>query len=176
MIGAHVGPTVSHTTGRVHTIDFRAGTALFGHFGIEWDLTRAGEAERDRLAAWVRLYKQLRGLLHNGTVVRSDHPDPSLWVHGIVAADLSQAVYAIASTATAVWSPPGQVRLPGLSPDATYRLAPLPPGDELHAPTKHALPWWDAGVELSGRTLAVAGVQAPVLFPERLVLLHATRR
>ncbi|MFC7533193.1 alpha-galactosidase [Actinoplanes sp. GCM10030250] len=175
MIGAHVGPTVSHTTGRVHTLDFRAGTALFGHFGIEWDLTQADTADRERLAAWIRLYKQIRELLHNGTVIRSDHPDPSLWVHGVVADDLSQAVYALASTATTVWSPPGQVRLPGLDPGAAYHLAPLPPGDQVDAPTKHRLPWWDAGVTLNGRALAVAGVQAPVLFPERLVLIHARR-
>jgi alpha-galactosidase len=176
MIGAHVGPTVSHTTGRVHTLDFRAGTALFGHFGIEWDLTGAGDADRERLAAWVRLYKELRGLLHTGTVVRSDHPDPSLWVHGVVADDRSQAVYALASTATPVWSPPGRVRLPGLDPDAVYRVAPLPPGDQSQGPTRYPLSWWHSGVELSGRTLAVAGVQAPVLFPERLVLIGAVRR
>jgi alpha-galactosidase len=176
MIGAHVGPTVSHTTGRVHTLDFRAGTALFGHFGIEWDLTEAGTADRERLAAWVRLYKELRGLLHSGTVVRADHPDPALWVHGVVAADRSEAVYAIVTTATGVWSPPGRVRLPGLDPDAAYRIAPLPPGDQAHGPTGHPLAWWTRGAELSGRMLAAAGVQAPALFPERLVLIRATRR
>jgi alpha-galactosidase len=175
LIGAHVGPTVSHTTGRVHTLDFRAGTALFGHFGIEWDLTEATAAERDRLAAWVRLYKDLRGLLHSGTVIRSDHPDPSLWVHGVVAADRSAAVYAVATTATGVWSPPGRVRLPGLDPGAVYRVAPLPPGDEAPGPVRHPLAWWGSGVELSGRTLAAVGVQAPVLFPERLVLIRALR-
>jgi alpha-galactosidase len=175
MIGAHVGPTVSHTTGRVHTLDFRAGTALFGHFGVEWDLTVATDAERARLAEWIRLYKELRGLLHTGTVVRSDHPDPSLWVHGVVAADRSEAVYALAATATGVWSPPGRVRLPGLDPDAAYRVAPLPPGDQLHGPTRYPLGWWNSGAELSGRMLALAGVQAPALFPERLVLIRATR-
>jgi alpha-galactosidase len=176
MIGAHVGPTVSHTTGRVHTLDFRAGTALFGHFGIEWDLTQAGDADREQLAAWVRLYKDLRGLLHSGTVVRSDHPDPSVWVHGVVAADRSEAVYALAATATGVWSPPGRVRLPGLDPDVVYRVAPLPPGDQPYGPTRYPLAWWNRGVELSGRVLDRAGVQAPVLFPERLVLIRATRQ
>jgi hypothetical protein len=45
-----------------------------------------------------------------------------------------------------------------------------------NGPTSDALPWWAGGVELTGRTLAVAGVQAPVQFPERLVLIRATRR
>ncbi|GIF25457.1 alpha-galactosidase [Actinoplanes tereljensis] len=175
MIGAHVGPTVSHTTGRVHTLDFRAGTALFGHFGIEWDITRATDEERERLAEWVRLYKQLRGLLHSGTVVRSDHPDPALWVHGVVAADRSEAVYALVAMSTGVWSPPGRVRLPGLDPASVYRVAPLPPGDVFEGPGRNPLPWWGSGVSMTGRMLAVTGVQAPVLFPERLVLLRASR-
>jgi alpha-galactosidase len=74
-----------------------------------------------------------------------------------------------------VWSPPGRVRLPGLAPDAVYRVAPLPPGDRIEGPGRSPLPWWDTGVELTGRALARAGVQAPVLFPERLVLVHASR-
>ncbi len=175
LIGSHVGAPVSHTTGRTHALDFRAGTALFGHFGIEWDLTRAGPADRDRLAAWVRLYKDLRPLLHSGTVVRADHPDPALWVHGVVAADGTRAVFAIVATATGVWSPPGRVRLPGLVPDATYRVAPLPPGDRVEGPGQSPLPWWESGVALRGRALATVGVQAPVLYPERLVLVEAVR-
>jgi alpha-galactosidase len=41
-VGAHVSSPVSHTTGRTLGLDFRAATALFGSFGIEWDLTEAG--------------------------------------------------------------------------------------------------------------------------------------
>ena len=44
LMGAHVGGPVAHTTGRAHTLGFRAATALLGHFGIEWDLTRASAA------------------------------------------------------------------------------------------------------------------------------------
>lgn len=69
LVGSHVGAPRSHTTGHTHDLSFRAGTALFGSFGIEWDLTAASEAERAELAAWVALVKELRGLLHTGTVV-----------------------------------------------------------------------------------------------------------
>jgi alpha-galactosidase len=174
LIGAHVGSPVSHTTGRAHTLDFRAGSALFGHFGIEWNLTAIAAEDRERLAAWVRLYKDLRGLLHSGIVVRGDHPDPALWVHGMVAQDASRAVYALVATATGVWSPPGRVRLPGLDPEAVYRVEPLPPGDATEGPGGYALPWWRTGLRLRGRALAEVGVQAPNLFPERLVLVQAT--
>ncbi|WP_374200141.1 alpha-galactosidase [Streptomyces sp. AC555_RSS877] len=58
-----------------HDLAFRAGTALFGNLGLEWDLTRTTETERAELASWIALYKQLRGLLHTGRLVRIDHPD-----------------------------------------------------------------------------------------------------
>jgi alpha-galactosidase len=175
LLGSHVGAPRAHTTGRVHQLAFRAGTALFGHFGIEWDLTRATTKDRAALAEWITLHKRLRPLLHGGTVVRGDHPDPALWVHGVVAQDRSRAVYALVQMATSVQSPPGRVRLPGLDPAASYRVAPLPPGDRLRGPAGSALEWWGGGVTLPGRALGAAGVRAPIQHPERLVLIEAAR-
>lgn len=179
LMGTHVGSGIAHTTDRRHGIDFRAGTALFGHFGIEWDLTRADADDLERLTAWVGLYKELRGLLHTGTAVHGDHPDPAIRVHGVVAEDRSEAVYAIVATGTSELYPTGPVRLPGLRPDAVYHVRPQAPGD---VPDGNAfrwgvpLPWWaPEGVRLRGRALGGAGLQAPVLFPERLVLVRATR-
>ncbi|MDT0343325.1 alpha-galactosidase [Streptomyces litchfieldiae] len=174
LLGSHVGAPEAHTTGRTHTLGFRAGTALFGHFGIEWDLTRASEADRAALGEWIKLYKELRPLLHTGTVVRGDHPDPALWVHGVVASDGARAVYTLAQVATSVASPPGLVRLPGLDPDGDYRVRPLPPGD-VRRPAWDALAWWAEGVTLPGRVLEKVGVRAPIQFPERLVLIEAVR-
>jgi alpha-galactosidase len=174
LLGAHVGAAEAHTTGRRHVLDFRAGTALFGHFGIEWDLTAASLAERQRLAQWVRAYQELRDFLHAGRMVRGDHPDPALWVQGVVAPDRSRAVYALVQVATSVQAPAGPVRLPGLDPDARYHVAPLAPGDVIDGPGRSALPWWSTGLDLPGRVLATAGVQAPTLYPERLVLVEAT--
>ncbi|WP_129841814.1 alpha-galactosidase [Streptomyces sp. RFCAC02] len=176
LLGSHVGSPEAHTTGRRHTLAFRAGTALFGHFGIEWDLTKADAADRAALAEWIRLHKRLRGLLHSGTVVRGDHPDPAVWVHGVVAQDASRAVYAIAQVATTVQAPPERVALPGLDPDADYRVTPLAPGDEVRGPAAGVPGWWaDGGVTLPGRVLDAVGVRAPVQHPERLVLIEAVR-
>ncbi|WP_240796726.1 alpha-galactosidase [Streptomyces sp. RFCAC02] len=179
LMGTHVGAGTAHTTDRRHTLDFRAGTALFGHFGIEWDLTSADPADVARLREWVTLYKDLRGLLHTGTSVHADHADPAYEVHGVVADDLSDAVYAVVAHGTSEMYPPGPLRLPGLDPEAVYHVRPLPPGD---VPDGNAhrwgvpLPWWTPeGVHLPGRALEAAGLQAPVLFPERLILLRATR-
>jgi alpha-galactosidase len=122
------------------------------------------------------VHKRLRPLLHGGTAVRADHPDPALLVHGVVAPDRSHAVYAVVQTATSVQAPAGRVRLPGLAEDAHYALTPLPPGDQFQGPTTSGLPWWTPeGIEMSGRALTILGVQAPTLHPETLVLIEARR-
>ena len=47
LMGSHIASGRSHTTGRDHDLGFRAGTAIFGHLGIEWDLAEASD-ERAR--------------------------------------------------------------------------------------------------------------------------------
>jgi len=171
--GSHIASTTSHTTGRAHALDFRAGTAFFSHLGIEWDLTMASVEDLARLTAWIAAYKAHRGLLHTGTVVHSDQPDPALWVHGVIAPDASEAIYAVVALGTSVVSPPGRVRLPGLDPHLRYRVEPLVPGDTLGGRTSHEGPaWWADGITASGAVLGQVGVQAPVLNPEQLVLIH----
>ena len=175
LLGAHVGAPTAHTTGRTHPLDFRAGTAFFGHLGVEWDLTEATAEERAALAEWIAVHKELRDLLHGGEVVTADHPDPARWVHGVVAPDRGRAVYAVVQMATSSQALPGRTRLPGLDPDATYRLTPLRPGHRADGPGTE-LPWWHGdGPLLTGRVLAEVGVQTPALHPERLVLLQVRR-
>ena len=74
LVGTHVGSGRAHTTLRDLDLDFRAGTALWGHMGVEWDLTEADDATRERLASIIALHKELRGLLHSGVTVHADCP------------------------------------------------------------------------------------------------------
>ena len=178
LMGAHIGSGQAHSTGRRHALSFRAGTALFGHLGIEWDLREASDGDRAELSRWIALYKDVRSLLHSGTSVHADCADAAYVVHGVVAADQSDALFAIVAVGTSVDYPTGLVTFPGLELDATYRVCPQAPGDVIDGPGSPwlTLPWWTSdGVELSGRVLAEVGVRAPVLFPERLVLVRATR-
>jgi alpha-galactosidase len=174
LMGAHIGSGTAHSTGRRAGLGFRAGTALFGHLGIEWDLREADDAERAELAAWVALYKEVRGLLHTGVSVHADAVDPAYDVHGVVAHDGSDALFAIATLASSAQAPAALVTLPGLDPDATYHVRPQAPADVV-GPWQH-VPWWEPeGLRTTGRALAQVGVRAPHLQPERLVLLRATR-
>jgi alpha-galactosidase len=173
LMGAHVGPPQAHTTGRRHDLDLRAGTALVGHFGIEWDIASASDAERHALREWVDAYRRLRPLLHSGDVVHADHPDPALWVLGVVAPDRRHAVYQVVATATSVVAPPGRVTLPGLDPDLTYQVEALVPGG---APPAWGRTWTQQPLRVRGSVLTRAGVQAPALWPEHLITLEVSAR
>ena len=172
LVGSHVGAPRAHTTGRTHDLSFRAGTALFDSFGIEWDLTKATDAERTELASWVALYKEVRELLHTGTVVRAPQHDPSFAVHGVVAPDRSDALFALVQLVTPETSVPGAVRLPGLDPARRYRVGLQPPGDRPAMRGLRAPEWLAEGVTLPGSVLEYAGLRAPALFPEQLLLVR----
>lgn len=176
LIGSHIGAARSHTTGRTHDLAFRAGTALFGHLDLEWDLTRTTETERAELTRWVTLYKQLCGLLHTGRVVRIDHPDPALWAHGVVSHDRNEATFALTAMATPISAQHGTLRLRGLDPNATYRLRPLPPADQAPGMERGTPAWCTSdGITVTGSVLEHVGIQIPTLHPEQLLLLRLAK-
>ena len=196
LMGAHIASAQSHTTGRNHELNFRAGTAIFGHFGVEWDLTQAGPWELDELAEWIALFKKHRDMLLTGTVLRADFPDEAIAVGGVVSTDLSTAIYSLTSLARSEVTLFGRIRLPGLDPHRRYRVTPVmldfppsglvpPPwwgmtevgGDwyeqrALHAPSRFAASG-TPGVVLSGAALAAVGLSAPVVDPEHTILYLA---
>ena len=172
-IGAHVGPDRAHTTARRQDIDFRCGSALFGHFGIEFDLNVASDHDRARLAEWITLYKSVRDWTHSSNLIQVDHPDPAFLVSGVVDIDRRRALYSVAAMVTSVVAPPERLRLPGLDPSTSYRVTLCPPGDVVRGINKRPSPWLADGVTLTGRQLAVVGVQLPDLYPEQLVLFQA---
>ena len=169
LIGCHVGPPRAHTTGRTQALSFRAITALFGHFGIEWDIASATAEEREELKGWVALHKELRPLLHTGRVVRADRGSDDFLLHGVVAQDGSRAVYAAVQLTQSITSAVGRVRLPGLDPARTYRVSKT----KTPGPESRTAAWWvDGGqVELTGAALGAVGVQIPVQWPENALLL-----
>jgi alpha-galactosidase len=179
LVGSHVGPPRSHTTGRTHDLSFRGATALFGHFGIEWDVGALPAEDLASLAALVATYRQHRSLLHSGDVVHADHPDPAATVHGVVAADRSEALMAYVSLTSRAAEAPGPARLPGLDPVADYRVELVDTGGEPWTKQHHAPGWWPqpgaAGPVLPGAFLGRVGLPMPVLGPEQAVVLHLTR-
>jgi alpha-galactosidase len=174
LMGAHVGPPISHTTGRKSHLSFRGLTALFGHFGVEWNILDATDEQRDRLAAIIALHKQHRPLLHTGDVMRFDTANPALLAHGVYAADRSDALVSFVLIATARSHMLERVLLPGLDPSRRYQVRLIPmPGASL-GPGRVQPDWITNGLVATGRQLAILGLQPPVLHPESGILIHLT--
>ena len=171
VMGTHVGSARDHSTKRTHTLDFRAGTAVWGHLGVELDLTAVSAADFARLAHWIGFHKHWRGLLHSGDVVRADLANPALQLEGVVAPDRGEALYRLSALDHTLTWPPGRVPLPGLDPGRSYRVTLLPPADREGDAAPPA--WAGRGVSLTGRLLAEVGVHAPLLDSDELVLIHA---
>jgi alpha-galactosidase len=172
-LGSHIASGRSHTTGRRHDLAFRAGTAIFGHLGIEWDLAEATAAEIAELGEWLAFYKEQRGLLLGGDLVRMDGYDDGVLVHGIVAPDRSRALLAMVTTASPFPDPVGRLRFRGLDPARAYRLRPVmvPPSRPDTLPQ-----WWGSqlqGEVFTGAALELSGVACPRVQPDRVVLYRA---
>lgn len=194
LVGGHVGPTTSHTTARTHDLSFRAITALFGHFGMEWDVRQVDGVQREELKRFIGIYKEHRGLIHSGRMVRADLADDSLMLHGVVAGPAASAggpagdsavkgttaaLFTLVSTGTSPAEQPGRIAIPGLAADADYRVeAVFPvPGDADYARTFTQVQppaWLESGATASGRFLAEVGLPMPVLNPEHALLLKVT--
>jgi alpha-galactosidase len=177
LIGSHVGAPEAHTTRRTHSLAFRCATALFAHFGIEWDLRTASPDELTELAEWIALYKAERDLIHSGSVVRSDYPDDSFWCHGVVSHDQRRALFSFVAVDTSVAAQPGRVRLSGLDPTSVYRVEPVQLSLGSLVKTRSGLPdWLTTETSVSGALLEPIGLQAPMLYPEQALVLRLTAR
>ncbi|WP_416263881.1 alpha-galactosidase [Curtobacterium flaccumfaciens pv. flaccumfaciens] len=171
LLGSHIASGRNHTTGRVHDLAFRAGTALVGHLGIEWDLAGATADESAALTEWIALYRELRPLLHGGDLVRSDEVDDARLVYGTVASDRQQAVFFLASIGRSEVSGTGRVTFRDLDPDTSYRVDPVVIGDghDLVRPD-----WWSGPRVFSGRVLGTVGLQPPLMPADCVVPFRVT--
>lgn len=197
-MGSHIASGRSHVTGRRHDLSYRAGTAIFGHLGIEWDLSEATPEETAELSAWVTFYKRHRALLLGGDLVRVDHPIPNVNIHGVVSPDKSQAMFAVAQLDTTYPDPISPIRFRGLDAHTRYLVRPVfvgrtpsglrPPrwwgqatadgipfdGDLLREDSRENVSF--PGAVLPAATLESIGVAAPRLHPDQLVLYVLQRK
>ena len=170
-LGTHVGPTVGHQMHRTHSISFRALNALFGHAGIEWNISEADAKETQTLKAYISFYKKHRDLLHSGTVVRSDEIVGNAQLYGTVSLDKKEAIFTYMQLTSLDNFGPLLTTFDGLDKETTYRITVV---EDLSADDfiqKRAPGWWPA-LNLTGDQLAHVGLQLPVLKPESGLLFH----
>jgi len=168
-LGAHVAAPFSHQTGRFMPLSLRCATALFGHFGVEWDITQAPAGDLAELTAWIALYQRHRGLIHSGLVRRVDTPDDTAWLHGVVAADGSAALMSYVQLEPPPHGRPVSLRLPGLDPGQRYLVTDVTPGGPATRwPRGGEIP---AATEVTGAVLAGVGLDRPTVRPLTAVVL-----
>ena len=174
MLGTHIGPTHGHQTGRTLELSMRAITALFGHAGIEWNITQATAEERTNLATWAKYYKDNRALLHSGKSLRIDYPDEHGYLYGVISADTKKSIFAYVQLTPTVTIHPASLKFAGLDAAANYLVKAVYPAGKpqfmLITP-----PQWMDGLTMSGSALATIGVSAPILAPANAVLIEITK-
>lgn len=170
-LGTHVGPTVGHQTHRTHSISFRALNALFGHAGIEWNITEADARETEVLKTYIAFYKKHRDLLHSGSVVRSDEIVGNALLYGTVALDKKEAIFTYMQLSSLNNFGPLQTTFDGLDKETTYQVTLIEELSSTDFTQRQAPGWWPA-IQLTGDQLAHIGIQLPILKPETGLLFH----
>jgi alpha-galactosidase len=167
VMGSHVGPHESHTTGRTASIGLRTLNALFGHFGIEADPLAMALEERDALRAAIVAYRGARAWLADATVTPIDSNDAALVATLALSADRHHGWITVCATERPRRTSPGTLRVHGLDPNAVYAVQTHPlwtaPGRGL----KHGAFLDQAQrppLTLHARTLAGAGLRLPTLW------------
>ncbi|WP_423760252.1 alpha-galactosidase [Burkholderia sp. NLJ2] len=172
VMGAHIGPALSHTTGRQHMLAFRAAAALFGHLGLEMDVRLLDVTERTELAYWISVYKEWRNVVHGGTLRQGGSEGPCAWLQ-VTAKDLGSALIAVyrRNEERARYMQPLTVN--GLDPERRYRLQAIsvPVAPHFTQQTDLLRDLIEGNVVLSGATLRGVGLPLPPMPPESAVVI-----
>lgn len=173
LMGAHMGAPISHTTGRQHSLSFRALVALFGHFGLELDPVKLSAAEVKDIQYFVALHKAHRDLLHSGRFSLLTNPgDAHQQAWQVVGDKREQALVVFIQKTMTNYSVPPLFPLTGLDPQRDYRVSVLHGADpKALGPMKKLPAWLSEETRLNGDWLMKAGLQLPVMQPESAFLV-----
>ena len=169
LMGAHVGASPAHATGRSQSLGFRAAVAMPGHFGVELDPRRLSDADRAELADWIAFYKAWRHLLHPGDTWLGEGADGLVWQAVGTAQEF--LLFAVQPSPQQDRRPQ-PLRLPFLADagQCTVELLRISGGLSGHAAHRPAL--FDSPRSWSGSWLAGAGLPLPPLKAESVAIFH----
>lgn len=170
VMGAHIGPRVCHITGRILSAEFRAATAMFGHMGMEFDLTELTGEEAEAVKAAVELHKRHRQLIHTGELVRLETPACAS-AFAIVAADRNKAIASYSQVSTRIDTVPETLRFVALDPSAHYQVNVVWPIEPFGKSTEAM----DFSGVFSGDVLMKVGVQLSIMLPETNLTFYLTK-
>ena len=173
VMGAHIGPGVCHITGRILSMETRAGVAMFGYMGIEANLLEMEDDQTETLKAGVALHKKHRQLIHSGNLVRLNTQSNENGF-GIIAQDGGEALFSYAQLDSLSHSVGGRLQFIGLDSNCLYQVSIVWPQE----PKSYSTSILDVinGSVISGEALTKAGIQLPIMHPASLLVFHLIRR
>ncbi len=169
LMGAHIGASPAHATGRSQSLGFRAAVAMPGHFGVELDPRKLDERDRAELAEWIAFYKQWRGVIHGGQTWLGEGADGLMWQ---AAGSADEFLLFVARTDPPLDRRPRPLRLPFLAKTSVADLQLLRIGGGTRGYAAHRPRLWDRPQRFTGSWLAQAGLPLPPLKAESVAIFH----
>ncbi len=179
VMGSHIGPSWSHTSGRGTHAGLRALAASYGHMGIEADLTKMSGHELEKIREAVALYKADRAIWHDGLFHRINTVDPALVGAMAISPDGGAARIVLAQLDHPRSTMPPRIRIPGLIAEKAYRVRLAMASEMLERGSRRPTNQLAGdGMIVSGAALAAAGigVPAPVAQTGMAIAIDATER
>ena len=167
IVGSHVGPSPCHTSGRQHSLSFRAWVAASRHLGFEMDLTALSPTDRQTLTDITSWWKQRRDWLLQADILRLDHNDPNILAEIHVTPDQKKFVLFITILRESAQVLPRPLKLSGLLDQENYRIS-LVNKQDMPALSRGSMALKDRDLTISGRILHQKGLNLPWSFPEHI--------
>ena len=169
LMGAHLGASPAHVTGRTQALAFRAAVAMPGHFGVELDPRKLDERDRAALTDWIGFYKQWRHLLHGRATWLGEGADGLIWQ---AAGSAEEFLLFALRTAPPLDRRPQPLHLPFLAQTGVLdlELLRIGGGERGYPAQRPAL--WEGSQRFTGSWLAAAGLPLPPLKAESVAIFH----
>ncbi len=172
--GSHVGPRISHTSGRHLDIRVRAWVAAQRHMGFEMDPRELDEEETEVLTRVTRWWKDNRDWMLAADILRLESSDASVVAEQHQSRDGARFVAFVGKRDTSDQIAPRPLRMTGLDPDALYSID-LANRDDVVRLSRGQVALKDGPIKLSGRYLMAKGLALPWSYPGTIWVVEGQR-
>jgi alpha-galactosidase len=175
VMGCHIGPEVSHQTGRRWSMHARASMSVLASMGMELDPLTLPADDARIVAEYVALHRQHRPWLHQGHMLCLEHPDPGLTALGVFSRERDRALVFLLQRQPRSQNVPGPIRIGHLSGELMVSAPIVDPALFRGARTQ---PDWllETRYCCSAEFLAGYGLPLPIMAPMRGVLVELLPR
>ena len=171
--GSHVGPRISHTSGRSIDIRLRAWVAAQRHMGFEMNPRELTEDEALILKDVTGWWRDNRDWMMEADILRLDSADTAVIAEQQLAKAGDQFLVFAGKVATSAQIAPRPLCLTNLNPDAIYHIE-LVNKDDAHALSRGDQAIKQMPLQLSGAYLMNHGLTLPWSFPETIWVVKGT--